>query len=266
MTNRAAEPDAGLLLRIVLAAAERPQGITTSELAGTLQTSPERIQSLSAIALEQGVLEKWSFIPDRVRISRGAAVLAKAWAAAELRACAWPFLERMHGISGLPVTLHVLQRGAHAVIERCPHEPWSTVVANEVSRYAAPRPLRSGATAKAFLAFLPQNGSASSLDSSAAANQQFAQIRRLRYCFEIAHGIAQAAVLSAPVLSAHNLPVAALCTYGPLARLNVESAGRFGPLLADFASQLAAECGDTLAPLMEDVRQLDLNHLPNRST
>ncbi len=197
-----------------------PQGAETDVLRRHSGLPLAQAEALIEQGIAEGELERWPFWPVRIRATgRNAPPFLRELA--ELRRAAIPELERIAAVSGWPATLHLLVNGAHAVIERYPADGDPDEIAREQSRYATPRSLRSGATALAIVAAMPEPERSALIETCGLKDRRVLldTVREQGYCLSRGAEVKGSQILSAPLSAPDGFPYGALCTYGFADRL-----------------------------------------------
>jgi DNA-binding IclR family transcriptional regulator len=197
-----------------------PPGAEIELLCRHLGLPLAEVEALIDQGMANGELERWPFWPARVR-STGRNAPPFLRDLAELRRAAMPELKRIAEVSGWPATLHLLVDGAHAVVERFPADGDPEEIAREQSRYASPRSLRSGATALAIVAAMPEPARSALIEAYGLEDRGglLDTVREQGYCLSQGAEVKGAQILSAPLFARDGIPYGALCTYGFADRL-----------------------------------------------
>jgi DNA-binding IclR family transcriptional regulator len=234
--------------------ASRPHGISDRALLSTLPT-------LSTRSIDQciatGWIERSPIHGGWLRWAQPTGPFPGAAACVRLRRRAGFALAKIHALSGLPTTLHVLVPEGHAVIERYPGEDVASIAAETV-RYEHPRSLSSGITSMVFLAFLPEptRTRQRGISTSVEIESQRKSILELGYGYSRTAKPATDAVLSAAVVPQGGLPICALCTYGSADILSQSRASEIGHTMTGIAVNLAVKASRDWTILQEPARGL----------
>jgi DNA-binding IclR family transcriptional regulator len=212
-----------------------PAGLSAAVIAEHLDRPAGSVRAAIAKAISAGWLERWPFWRTRIRAGAG---VPRPYleAIVRLRQMAWPHQQRIHQALGAPVTLHLLVRDSHTVIERFPWpERSDRQIARERLRYATPRPLRAGATAMALLARLPAHERVRALGTVETERlaTRLAEILAAGFCLEPATSVPGGWVMSAAIVDPSGAPYAALCTFGMNEAIPMEQARTAAPILVD---------------------------------
>ena len=143
------------VIEVFLSLASHTQGATMQALAGEVGCTLEEAHAAVSLLEKRGLSEDDPVFAHRIRLANRAAALGDAGRNVRLRIAAWPFLERLHAVTGHKAGLAVIENGCHRFIDECPHQAPDVLVNLPPLRYAEPAVLRTGSTAKAILAFLP---------------------------------------------------------------------------------------------------------------
>jgi hypothetical protein len=197
-----------------------PPGVEMDSLRGLSGLPVAELEAQIAQGIADGELERWPFWAARIR-STGRNAPPFLRELADLRQAALPELEQIAAVSGWPATLHLLVENAHAVIERFPADGDPDAIAREQSRYATPRSLRSGATAMAIIAAMPEPTRSALIETYELEDRRelLDRVREQGYCLSQGADVKGGQILSAPLCGPDGFPYGALCTYGFADRL-----------------------------------------------
>jgi DNA-binding IclR family transcriptional regulator len=237
---RAVERALALLFRL----AASPHGVGLQQLARDVGCSKSTVHRLLTTLQAVGVAQQ----DARSRLYQPGPRLAELTPApqeADLRRLALPIMRQLRDETEETVTLHVIQNDSHVVVEQVESE-------HEIRRIlpiGQPVPLRTGATARAILAFLPEHEAAAILARTRRPGEPgppAGELRRVRergYSLSPGERIAGGTAMSAPVFDASGRLCAALSVSGPRFRFSLARAARSGPALAAAARRLSLALG-----------------------
>lgn len=238
---RAVERAMGLLFRL----AEAPGGASLQELAREVGCSKSTVHRLLGTLERMAVVER-NGVSRQYRLGRRLRELSReSWAQPDLRQVALPIMRELRDQTEETVTLHLADDDAHVVVEQVesPHE------IRQIHPIGRRIPLLMGATAKAILAFLPNEQAERLLartrtpGGQGPSEQELNDIRGLGYAFSVAERVAGASAISAPILDHTGQVCAALSVSGPSFRFTPARATRCAPLLVQAVRRISATLG-----------------------
>jgi len=253
---RAVERALELLFRL----AAYPDGVGLQRLAREVGCSKSTVHRLLATLQGLGAAEQ-DATSKLYRPGRRLVELAPPSAGSDLRRLALPVMRQLRDETEETVTLHLIQGDSHVVVEQLESE-------HEIRRIlpvGQPVPLRTGATARAILAFLPVGESGAILARTTAADSNaserpvavdgpsdagLSETRARGYSLSPGERLTGGTAMSAPIFDRDGHVCAALSVSGPRFRFTVARAARFGPALVAAAGRLSGALGfggDTIA-------------------
>jgi IclR family KDG regulon transcriptional repressor len=205
------------------------------------------------------VLQQHGFLiqdPDTRRFRLGLSVLElgrRAYEGIELRRVAQPVMERMAALSGETVLLSVLDPDRQYVV--CIERVQQRAGLRLILEVGATAPLYAGCTAKALLAFLPEEEIDAVIARGLPAvtphtitdpdrlRADLAEVRRNGYAVSFEETDVGVAGISVPVRDHLDHVIASLSISGPITRINQENIDHFVDLGRQGARRIGAELG-----------------------
>lgn len=237
---RAVERALAVLFRLAAA----PQGIGLQQLAREVGCSKSTVHRLLGTLQSLGVAQQDA--PSRLYLpGPRLAELAPGPGESDPRRIALPIMRQLRDQTEETVTLHVIQGDSHVVIEQVESE-------HEIRRIlpiGQPVPLRTGATARAILAALPQEEAAALLARTrlpgepGPSGKELRQVRERGFSLSPGERIAGGTAMSAAVFDGSRRVCAALSVSGPRFRFTVARATRCGPMLVSAARRISEGFG-----------------------
>ncbi|HYU20805.1 MAG TPA: IclR family transcriptional regulator [Chloroflexota bacterium] len=220
-------------------------GQSLNELGRELGCSKSTVHRLLATLERLEVVERDSS-SRRYRLGQRVQELARdSWPARDLRQLALPVMEQLRDACEETVTLHLLDGADHVVIDQ--------YESRQEIRRSLPLgqriPLLRGATAKAILAFLPNEQTRAILAQTRTPEHEgptvdeLADIRRLGFTSSAAERVPGGSAISAPIQDRSGRVCAALSISGPSFRFTAARATRWGPELVRAARRVSAGLG-----------------------
>jgi DNA-binding IclR family transcriptional regulator len=205
------------------------------------------------------VLQQHGFLaqdPDTRRFRLGLGILAlgrRAYEGIELRRAAQPVMEQIAARSGETVLLQVLDTDRQRVV--CIERVQQGAGLRLILEVGAVAPLHAGCSAKALLAFMPQEEIEAVIARGLPAltphtitdpdhlRRELERIRRDDYAVSFEETDLGVAGISVPVRDHLDRVIASLSISGPLTRMNQSNINRYVELGRQGARQIAAELG-----------------------
>lgn len=235
---RAVERAVELLFRL----ASHPDGVGLQQLAREVGCSKSTVHRLLATLQGLGVAEQ-DAASKLYRAGARIADLSAPAAHPDLRRLALPIMRQLRSETEETVTLHLVQGDSHVVVEQVESE-------HEIRRInpiGQPVPLVAGATARAILAFLPQDERTVVLAAVSPADRpsddELAEVRARGFSLSAGERLAGGTAMSAPILDREGRVCAALSVSGPRFRFTLARAQRSGAALANAARRLSQALG-----------------------
>jgi DNA-binding IclR family transcriptional regulator len=190
----------------------------------------------------------------RFRLGLGVLELGRrAYEGIELRRIAQPVMEQMATLSGETVLLQVLDPERQRVV--CIERTQQRVGLRLILEVGATAPLHAGCSAKALLAYLPDEEIEAVIAAGLPAvtphtitdpdrlRRELAEIRRNGYAVSYEETDLGVAGISVPVRDHLNRVIASLSISGPITRMNQANMSKFVELGRQGAQRIAAELG-----------------------
>jgi DNA-binding IclR family transcriptional regulator len=239
---RAVERAVALLFHL----AEQPRSQSLHQLARDIGCSKSTVHRLLATLERLEIVER-HFPYNYYQLGRRFRELAgERGQVQDLRQVAYPTMEKLRDQSQETVALSLFNGYEHVVIDQCesPHELRRTyTIGHRV-------PLLNGATAKAMLAFLPQEQTREILahtrtpEYPGPGEDELQTIRDFGYAFSDGARVPGSAAIAAPIRDRAGRVCAALSISGPSFRFTASHATRSAPALKQAAEAIEAALRD----------------------
>jgi DNA-binding IclR family transcriptional regulator len=253
-------------LRILLLFGQRQPEWGVAALAREVEIPKTTVYRILRVLQQHGFLIQ---DPDTRRFRLGLTVLElgrRAYEGIELGRVAQPVMEHMAALSGETVLLQVLDPERQHVV--CIERVQQRVGLRLILEVGATAPLHAGCSAKALLAFLPDEEieaviarglpavAPGTITDPERLRRELATIRRNGYAVSFEETDLGVAGISVPVRDHLDRVIASLSISGPITRMNQENIDKFVELGREGAQRIAAALGHQPSAALERREQV----------